>query len=127
MQMQPAIAQNEPALTATPPVVAPKPAEMQQNIALRDEVQAAQNYFFRVTGTNQTLKQNVVFTGNLLANAAPNKLPQQFQSGGGAGFGGGQLQAALTNQLPWSNSRIAGTAVVAATNNVEINAVPLAP
>jgi hypothetical protein len=126
LQPESVIAQNEPAAAAAPPVLAPGLAELQKNIARRYEPESAQNYFFRVTGTNQTLKQNVVFTGNLLANGAPNKLPQPFQSGGG-GFGGGQLRAALTNQLPWSNSRIAGTAVVAATNDVEIDAVPLAP
>jgi prepilin-type processing-associated H-X9-DG protein len=128
LQAELGAAQGEHAPSVSPPVPAPRQAELQKNAANRDQSLAAQNYFFRVTGTNQTLKQNVVFTGNLLANAAPTKIPQQFQGGGGGGgFGGGQLQAALTNQLPWSNSRIAGTAVVAATNNIEINAVPLAP
>jgi hypothetical protein len=94
-------------------------------------VQSLQNYFFRVSGTNQTLKQNVVFTGNLLAisNTTTN-LQQSFSVSdglGGGGFGGGQSQSVFTNQLPWSNSRIAGTAVIADTNNIEINAVPMSP
>jgi len=91
----------------------------------RDQSQAAQNYFFRVSGMNQTLKQNVVFAGNLLV---PSNLTmsgqRQFNNGGDVG---GQVQSALTNQLPWSNSIIAGTAVVADTNHIEINAVPQAP
>ncbi len=130
-----AVAQNEPAPAATtaPPAAAPAQVERAKSIASRDESQTAQNYFFRVTGTNQTLKQNVVFAGNLVAMAnATTNLQQSFCGSGGmggGGAGGGQLQSALTNQnqLPWSNSRIAGTAVIADTNHIEINAVPLSP
>lgn len=130
-----AVAQNGPAPAAapTPPITAPEQFERVKMIANRDESQTAQNYFFRVTGTNQTLKQNVVFAGNLLpiSNATTN-LQQSFGGSdglGGGGFGGGRLQSVLTNQnqLPWSNSRIAGTAVIAETNNIEINALPLSP
>jgi hypothetical protein len=121
-----AVTQNISVQTA---MAAPAGAESAQNerqktFATRDELQTAQNYFFRVTGMNQTLKQNVVFAGNLLAIANVTTNLQQSFIGG---FGGGQLQATLTNQLPWSSSRIAGTAVIAETNNIEINAVPLSP
>jgi hypothetical protein len=105
--------------------------DRQKVVATRDESQLAQNYFFRVAGTNLTLKQNVVFAGNLLANSGAMANGQQANNrngnyGGGGGVGG-QLQSVLTNQLPWSNSRIAGTAVVDDTNSIEINAVPQAP
>ena len=84
-----------------------------------------------MTGTNLTLKQNVVFAGNLVASSSLITNGQQAfnRNGnfGGSGGVGGQLQSVLTNQLPWSNSRIAGTAVVADTNRIEINAVPQAP
>ena len=101
--------------------------ERQNTVATRDELQTAQNCFFRVTGMNQTLKQKVVFAGNLLTLApattnASQSLPGNAMSGVG-GYGG-MFQSSLTNQLPWSNSRIAGTAVIADTNNIEINAVP---
>jgi prepilin-type processing-associated H-X9-DG protein len=124
-----AVVQNEPAavVPATPPVAAPAhPMKPAQNLANRNESAAAQNYFFRVTGTNRTLEQNVVFAGNLqtIANAAANS---QQSLGGNGSVGGGQLPLVLTNQLPWSNSRIAGTAVIAGSNNIEINAVPLVP
>jgi hypothetical protein len=130
-----AIAQNEPAPAATPapPVAAPAQVARAKTIASRDESQTAQNYFFRVTGTNQTLKQNVVFAGNLVATANAVTNSQQASSASGnlgvGGAGGDQLQSALTNQnqLPWSNSRIAGTAVIAGTNQIEINAMPLSP
>jgi hypothetical protein len=104
------------------------PMDQEKNNATRDEPQLAQNYFFRVAGTNVTLKQNVVFAGNLLANSSAMANGQQANNrNGNFGGVGGQLQSALTNQLPWSNSRIAGTAVVSDTNSIEINAVPQAP
>jgi len=123
LQPEGAVAQNAPA---------PAQVEKAKEITSRDESQAAQNVSFRVSGTNKTLKQNVVFTGNLLAISDEKKyLPQSFggSSGlaGGGGGGGNQIQSPPTNQLSWSNSRIAGTAVVADTNSIEINAVPLPP
>jgi type II secretory pathway pseudopilin PulG len=131
-----AVAQNEPAPAAAPapPVTTPAQVERAKTSASQDESQTAQNYFFRVTGMNRTLKQNVVFAGNLLAIAnTTTNLQQSFVGSGGLGGGRsdvvGQLQSALTNQnqLPWSNSRIVGTAVIAETNNIGINALPLSP
>ena len=40
---------------------------------------------------------------------------------------GGSAPSELTNQWLWANSRIAGTAVLADTTNIEINAVPSSP
>jgi hypothetical protein len=105
------------------------PQQIQSKTGLGRNFQLeALNNSFRVSGTNQTLKQNVVFTGSLLAisNAAPI-------AGGNIGnrTGGiGQNQLSLAKQSKmslWSNSRIAGTAVIDDTNRVEINAVPLVP
>jgi hypothetical protein len=130
LQPESAVAQNGASAAAAP---APTQVERAKTAANKDESQTVQNYFFRVSGTNQTLKQNVVFTGNLLAMASTTTNLQQSISGsagfvaGAGGFGGGRLQPALTNQLPWSSSRITGTAMVAGTNNIEINAVPLSP
>ena len=125
-----AVAQNEPAPAATPapPATAPTQIERTKTTTSRDELQTAQNYFFRVTGTNRTLKQNVVFAGNLVARAnATTNSQQSVGSTGGLGGSAGQSQSGLTNQSPWSNSRIAGTAVIAVTNQIEINALPLSP
>ena len=120
-----AVSPNEPVPAATP---AP-PVDQANTAANRDEPQMVQNHFFRVTGMNQTLKQNVVFAGKLLVISDTTTNVQQFlkdSSGmGGGGGAGGQLQSGFTNPLPWSNSRIAGTAVIAGTNRIEINAVPL--
>jgi hypothetical protein len=124
LQPENAVAQNEPARAVPPPAGALVEVDRVKNAAKQDEIQTAQNYFFRVTGTNLTLKQNVVFAGNLLANFSVNSNARQAPSGG---FGGSQSQSVLTIQLPWSSSRIAGTAVVSDTNNIEINAVPQSP
>jgi hypothetical protein len=129
-----AVAQNAPTPAAIPAPPVTTPAQVARaKTARRDESKTAQNYFFRVTGTNQTLKQNVVFAGNLVAiSSATTNLQQPSSAGdnwGIGGAGGEPLQSALTNQnqLPWSNSRIAGTAVIAETNHIEINAVPQSP
>jgi hypothetical protein len=94
---------------------------------------ANQYYFFRVAGTNQTLKQNVVFSGNMEAiSGAPANTQPMFGSGiGGGGIGAGnQLPqtAANASQQNWRlNSRIVGTVIIDDTNRIEINAVPVAP
>jgi len=130
------VAQTTPAPAAPAEVI---PAAARQNekaktITSREDSQAAQNASFRVSGMNQTLKQHVVFTGNLLAISNPAMNAQKsfgsvtgMAGGSGGGGGGGQTQSGLAQQSLWSNSRIAGTAVVANTNQIEINAVPLAP
>jgi hypothetical protein len=89
--------------------------------------QATQNYFFRVAGMNQTLKQNVVFSGTV--EAVPGALTNATQTFAGAGGGGGgqSIMQATTNQQQalLSNSRVVGTAVIDQTNQIEINAVPV--
>lgn len=96
------------------------------------EKSAPQNYFFRVAGMNRTLKQNVVFTGNLMM------ISNNVAYGGGEmlvtnhlirGQIGGQVQAPtqqLSQNSPqsaiWSNARIAGTAVISVTNIIKIDA-----
>lgn len=89
-----------------------------------DELQAVQNISFKVAGMNRTLQQNVVFAGNVVERSGANANRQQSQKNA---FGGSQSQQTLTNQLPWSDSFITGTAVVADTNSIEINAEPQSP
>lgn len=95
---------------------------------------AAQNYLFRVVGMNQTLKRNVVFTGSMETIQGASSNMQSTLRGFGGGGGGAvrtvqDNQQAATNQQQWqlSNSRIVGTAVIDRTNQIEINAVPVAP
>ena len=99
---------------------------------------AAQNYYFRVSGANRSLKQNVVFTGNIMANDAElsqtrsqsQNAPAQTEKFANNVIG--QSKAANVNgqqvsqQSIFSNSRITGTVTIDHTN-VEINALPVAP
>jgi hypothetical protein len=86
---------------------------------------ATQNYSFRVAGTNQNLKQNVIFSGNFvpLTNSQFGLRGNGF--GGGGGAGGGRRPA---NPTPagtlLSNSRITGTAVIGNQKAIEVNATP---
>jgi len=125
---------NEPAPGETFAArIAPPQSQTKAAQSAGNEQQAARNYFFRVAGMNQTLKQNVVFTGNVLASGGAPQTIQTSNSFGGVGGGGGggagnQLQQATANssqQWLLSNSRIVGTAVIASTNQIEINAVPV--
>ncbi len=127
--------QNSPAAKKLPAVAAPAALAQDKDSAMNNKVgAAAQNYFFRVAGTNRSLNQNVVFTGNVLALSNPVAVAGQSTSGlfqGGSGGGNlGRLSEA--DQSPsqfgsFSNSRIEGTAVINNTNAIEINALPVAP
>lgn len=83
-------------------------APMQKDAAGRGGPAAATNAF-RVEGRNRTSGQNIVFNGNLIQVASTN--------------------AWNTNASPalWllNNSRITGAVTVDATNQIEINAVPV--
>jgi len=124
VQAAPAAAErNEPA---------PLQSQAKEVQSAVNQQQVALNYFFRVAGTNRTLKQNVVFTGNLEAiPGATTNAPPTFGGIGGAGASGvGQnnLQASTNQQQRLlSNSRVVGTAVIDRTNQIEINAVPVMP
>ena len=81
---------------------------------------------------NRTLKQNVVFTGNMEAIPGANTNAQPTFGGIGAAGAGGVVQNNLqvsTNQQQrlLSNSRVVGTAMIDRTNQIEINAVPVMP
>ena len=120
---------SQPTPGEAPP---PTQTKLVQAVVNRQQ-QAVQNYFFRVTGMNRTLKQNVVFSGNVEAiPGATTNAAQTFGGSGGGGGGGGIAQnnrQISTNQLQWqlSNSRVVGTAVIDHTNQIEINAVPVTP
>ena len=67
---KPATNESQNLLTKSSVSKAPVPAGQFAKKEVRADqsrMPAAQNYFFRVAGTNRTLKQSVVFTGNFLA------------------------------------------------------------
>ncbi|MFO1475805.1 MAG: hypothetical protein U1F98_04035 [Verrucomicrobiota bacterium] len=81
----------------------------------------AGQWSFRVSGRNNRLGQNVVFTANVVPNTNMPGLNQAQNAS--------QVPAQSPMQVPWevSNSRITGVAVVGETNVIEVDAVPAAP
>jgi hypothetical protein len=86
---------------------------------------AAQNYFFRVAGTNRNLRQNVVFSGNLipLTNNVVTRKNVGAVTGLAGGGGGGAMPAAPMSSL-LLNSRISGKAVIGNQKAIDVNATP---
>jgi len=89
------------------------------------------NFFFRVTGTNRNLKQNIVFSGNLVpfTNTAIAVRRGSFAGGiGGGGGGGGAAPSSANFGLPTglllSNSQISGTAVIDGQKEIPVSANP---
>ncbi len=77
------------------------------------------NYFFRVVGTNQTLNQRIVFTGNLVCPANFPMLPSSTAVAGGAI---GDRAVTRTNGVPPANARITGRAVLQDHREIQVNA-----
>ena len=77
------------------------------------------SYSFKVTGTNQTLKQTVTFTAEVLA-------PKNALSlvGPAGTVNGNRVAPPELNALPLQNSRISGRALIGTNKEVEVNAVP---
>lgn len=79
--------------------------------SLQTADQSARTNFFRVTGTNQSRKQIVVFTGSLVVNSP-------LSPGGNSGE---SSQSGLANE----STLVIGTALIGGSNRVEINASSL--
>jgi hypothetical protein len=75
--------------------------------------------FFTVTGTNRTLKQKVVFTGNLQGSATISA-ETHFTNSFGAALPGGAASASSARLI---NSRISGKAVVGDRQVIDVNVV----
>ncbi|HXA44718.1 MAG TPA: hypothetical protein VNZ25_04365 [Candidatus Angelobacter sp.] len=129
-QITKAIAQNVPAQAPTDLAESPSPQGNAQELNSANGAQmVAQNYSFQVTGTNLTLKKAVVFTGNLTVISGTTTAGQNAMNGNAAGNNLSdkviqQNQGSSSQQILWSNARIAGTATIAETNQIEINATP---
>ena len=104
-----------------------------QSSTSQGQWQNVQNYFFSAYGMNRTLKQNVLFTGNLLANLPQaGSLPQSFYRNvdQSVHLANGLMKPEAANQagqLPWSSLRITGRAIINKTNEIQINAAPVPP
>jgi hypothetical protein len=90
--------------------------------AANAETRGVQNYFFRVSGTNRSLNQSVLFSGTLAADAKTEGGPQvNFKRAAG--------NAAATPfadrvSLPLSQTQVRGRALIGGTNAIEVNAAP---
>jgi hypothetical protein len=120
---------------AREPVEAAKKALAQDNEAAAEDKKKVplQLFSFRVSGTNRTLKQEVVFTGNFLTAAEAITTPA---SAGelvvtntplidGVGGIGGSAGAVLPLEL--QKVRLEGRVLVDRTNKIEIKASPVKP
>ena len=119
---------NSPVSQIPATVVELPTAQNAQNrifIGAKNENAAGNNFYFRVSGQNRTSKQNVVFTGNLIPLAGGQDNPRAVATANNSTAGVGRSQA--QNVAFFANSRIAGTATVDTTNQIEINALPALP
>ena len=89
---------------------------------------ASQTYSFRVAGTNRSLNQQVVFTGDLLPATNLVSL-QPTVTNLSTGIVLERYQNAPAQQGQWAplNSRISGKVVIGTGKAVEINALPASP
>lgn len=113
------------ALAARAPAEAPAQSTAS---SLDSDRPASQNYAFRVAGTNLSLNQRVVFTGNLvpdtnLAVALQASTNRSLEGG----QGGAQNAPAQQGLLQLNNSRISGKVVIGTGQAVEVNALPASP
>jgi hypothetical protein len=124
--------------------------EQETASSLDSDAPAQKTYAFRVVGTNRSLQENVVFTGNLLTTTnlilslrsvsnfsiggALGKADRQeafsyraTNLGTGGDLGASPIVTAQPGFLPLLNSRISGKVVVGSGKPVEINALPASP
>jgi hypothetical protein len=88
--------------------------------ALSDsKLQTDLSFAFKVSGTNQTSKQVVTFTGEVLAPT--NALSLVAPAGT---VNGNRVAPPELNPLPLQNSRISGKALIGTNKEVEVNAIP---
>ena len=98
--------------------------------ALTDGAKQARNtYFFHVAGTNRSLKERVIFTGNFTALTNATLFLRMTNGPTGATFGLPTLPAEPSplSTLPLIKSRISGRAVIGDRKEIEVNAVPAGP
>ncbi len=83
---------------------------------------AAQSYYFRVTGTNRSLRQPVVFSG-ILTPGASSVTGTQTMSRASAVGGIAPIKPAGATVLPLSRAQLRGRVLIG-TNMMDVNATP---
>ena len=96
--------------------------------SLDSDLLPSQSYSFRVAGTNRSLNQKVVFTGNLLtATNLVSLVPAATNLSPGDVLERNQAVPVQHGLVPLLNSRISGKVVIGSRKAVEINALPASP
>ena len=100
----------------------------QSPVTLGTSLAVGQSFFFRVIGTNRSLNEKVVFTGNVIALTSSNLSASMTHSASGTAEKSG-LQVPPAEQTPGvlQNARITGKALVGDRKEIEINAVTEKP
>jgi hypothetical protein len=108
--------------------LAEREARPEENAA-KVQTQTSQTYAFNVTGTNLTLKQKVVFSGNVIASANETSFKQTTNAPRGAVAGSPTLpvEPSPLSAIPLLNSRVSGRALIGDGKEIEVNAVPIKP
>jgi len=96
--------------------------------SLDSDLLPSQSYSFRVAGTNRSLNQKVVFTGNLLTTTnLVSLVPAATNLSLGDVPERNQAVPVQPGLVPLLNSRISGKVVIGSGKAVEINALPASP
>ncbi len=119
--LQPVSNQKKPLSSASPALQAPVGSLRAAKTSPRQ--QTITNYFFRVSGTNHSLNQNIVFTGNLIPWVATTRTVAKTPSAG-AGFGGVAGLVPSPSILSISNAQILGRVKIGDRTETDLNALP---
>ncbi len=116
-----------PLTTTTPELKKNSEPEAKGRAATANEAFASQNAFFRVTGTNISLNQRVVFEGNFLTASNPaNAITLGAKLTTAPSAAAAVRQGSLQKTQPTLNGLIRGQATIGSSNRIEINAAQLA-
>jgi hypothetical protein len=93
------------------------------------QTQPVRLYRFRVAGTNRTLNEEVVFTGNFLTSASSLSPQQPAPFNGPLTLSGNAAPAATNATVPLElqKARVEGRLLLGKTNKILINALPAKP
>ena len=94
------------------------------SVSLGQQVQPLQYFYFRVSGTNLSLRQPVLFNGNFVPAVSPTLSGKSF---GGAGGGGNNSFGPVAGPAVWPllDTPLQGRVVVGGSNQIEIKALPV--
>jgi hypothetical protein len=112
-------------------VVATQAANQELGVLASNRPAAPQSFAFRVVGTNRSLNQMVVFTGNLLnaTSISPGSIGNAESQQNNAVLlrEANVRQEAASNTVPQTIPRLEGRVLLGERESIEINATPVPP